>query len=179
MNTALQTVIDEVSGYGIRRILLGYATCGNALAGLHTKHCELIFPRCDDCVTFFLGSMKRRREMPTGIFYITSDWATDENHGLNEYHKMVEEYGEEMAQEIYEMMYENYRYVGVVDTTCCPTSTFRPEAERFATQMDLDVIDVEGSNDWLTQLLTGPWPEDRFFHFPPGHQITATELYLP
>ncbi len=68
LNAALQDVIDELSALGIKRILMGYATCGNALASLHSRQCELIFPRCDDCVTFFLGSMKRRREMPTGIF---------------------------------------------------------------------------------------------------------------
>ena len=177
--TALQEVIDEVSDAGIRKIFMGYATCGNALAGLHTRKCELIIPRCDDCVTFFLGSMKRRREMPTGIFYITSDWATDETHGLHEFQNYVEEYGEEMAQEIYEMMFEHYSYAGILDTTCCPTDTFRPQAEQFAEQMDLEVIDVDGTNDWLTQLLTGPWPENRFFHFPSGYQITAGDLYLP
>ena len=179
LNAALQDIIDELSALGIKRILMGYATCGNALAGLHSRQCELIFPRCDDCVTFFLGSMKRRREMPTGIFYITSDWATDKTYGLHEYQNMVEEYGEEMAQEVYEMMFEHYRYAGILDTTCCPTDTFRPEAEQFAAQMELDVIDIDGSNDWLTQLLTGPWPKERFFCFTAGYQITANDLYLP
>ena len=38
--TALQEVIDEVSDAGIRKIFMGYATCGNALVGLHTRKCD-------------------------------------------------------------------------------------------------------------------------------------------
>lgn len=179
LNGTLQKVIDGAGQNGVKRILLGYATCGNSVAGLDTGVCEMIFPRTDDCVTFFLGSMERRRKMPAGIYYVTHGWLYDEGHGQAYYNEIMERYGRETGGEIYEMMMENYKNVGLIDTHCHEMDGLRKDACAFAGRLGLELIEIDGSDTYLEQLLTGPWEAERFFVFGPGHTITEGELSLP
>lgn len=179
LKETLQKVIDEAAKSGVKRILLGYATCGNSVAGLGTGACEVIFPRTDDCVTFFLGSMERRRKMPAGTYYITHGWLYDEGHGQAYYDEIMEKYGQETGEEIYEMMMENYENAGLVDTHCYEMDGLRKDACAFASCLGLELMEIDGSNTYLEQLLTGPWEEERFFVFGPGHTIAEEELSLP
>lgn len=179
LRKVLQEQIDAAGKSGVRRILLGYATCGNSVAGLRTGSCELILPRTDDCVTFFLGSMDRRRKMPAGTFYVTHGWLYDEGHGQSYYQEILEKYGEETGQEIYEMMMEHYQDVGVLDTHCYEMEQLKKDAHAFAECLGLGYTEIDASNSYLEQLLTGPWEKERFFIFGPDHCITEEELFLP
>lgn len=179
LNETLQRTVEEACRDGAGRILLGYATCGNSVAGLSTGTCEVILPRTDDCVTFFLGSMQRRREMPAGTYYLTHGWLYDGGHGQAYYDEIMEKYGRETGEEIYEMMMENYENAALVDTHCYEMDALKKDARAFADCLGLELLQIDGSNTYLEQMLTGPWDEERFFVFPPGHVIGEEELTLP
>lgn len=179
LKKALQEQIDIAGKSGIRRILLGYATCGNSVAGLQTGTCELIFPRTDDCVTFFLGSMEKRRKMPAGIFYITYGWLYDEGHGQSYYQEIIEKYGEETGTEIFETLMEHYQSMSLLETHCYDTGKLKEDTRAFAERLGLHYTEMDASNTYLEQLLTGPWEEERFFVFGPNHCIAEEELSLP
>lgn len=178
LNETLQKLIDEAGENGVKRILLGYAACGNSVAGLKTGTCELIFPRTDDCITFFLGSMARRREMSTGTCYLTHGWLYEEGRGMAHYNEIMEKYGQELGKEIYEMLMEHYEYAGLVDTHCYEMDAIRKDACAYADCLGLKLMEIDGSNTYLEDLLTGPWDKQRFFVFGPGHQIGDVELIL-
>lgn len=179
LNETLQQAIDEAGRDGAERIFLGYATCGNSVAGIRTGTCEVIFPRTDDCVTFFLGSMQRRRGMPAGTYYLTHGWLYDEGHGQAYYDEIMEKYGRETGGEIYEMMMENYENAALVDTHCYEMAALKEDACAFADCLGLELLQIDGSNTYLERLLTGPWDAERFCVFPPGHVIAEDELTLP
>lgn len=179
LRETLQEMIFQADAQNVKRIFLGYATCGNSVAGLETGGCEVIFPRTDDCVTFFLGSMEQRRQTPSGIYFLTHGWLYDEGHGQAYYDEIMEKYGAETGREIYDMMMENYKYAGIVDTHCYDIKTLTKDACAFAQCLGLDVLEIDGSNGFLEQLLTGPWEPERFFVFGPGCRIGEEELTLP
>lgn len=179
LHETLQTLIHEASENKVKRILLGYATCGNSVAGLETGDCQVIFPRTDDCVTFFLGSMEQRRKLPSGTYFVTHGWLYDEGHGQSYYDEIMERYGAETGKEIYDMMMENYNHVGIVDTHCYEMDSLTKDACAFAQCLGLDVLKIDGRNTYLEQLLTGPWDAEHFFVFEPKSQIAQEELTLP
>lgn len=178
LNASLQDLIDEASESGIKKILLGYATCGNSVAGLQTRNCKLILPRVEDCLRFFFPKGYKGPNVQGGIYYLTYGWLYDEGHGLAYYRQIMEEYGEELGQEIYDMMMINYKYVGLIDTHCYPVNELLPDAERYAASMKMRLLFIDGDNHYLEQLLTGPHPSDTFLTFEPGHCITEKELVL-
>lgn len=179
LRETLQDLIRQADALGVKRIFLGYAACGNSVAGLETGGCQVIFPRTDDCVTFFLGSMEKRRQAPSGTYFLTHGWLYDSGHGQAYYDEIMEQYGPETGREIYDMMMENYKYAAIVDTHCYDMEALTKDACAFAQCLGLEVLKIDGSNKFLEQLLTGPWEPERFFVFGPGCQIGAEELTLP
>lgn len=178
LNASLQDLIDEASELGIKRILLAYATCGNSVAGLHTRNCELILPRTEDCLRFFFPKGYNGPDVKGGIYYLTYGWLYDEGHGLAYYQQIMDQYGEELGQEIYDMMMTNYKYVGLINTHCYDINEILPDAKRYAESMKMELLFIDGDNHYLEQLLTGPYPSDSFLVFEPGHCIAEKELSL-
>lgn len=178
LNSSLQDLIDKASELGVKRILLGYATCGNSVAGLHTRNCTLILPRVEDCLKFFFPKGYNGPDVKGGVYYLTYGWLYDEGHGLACYQEIMEQYGEELGQEIHDMMMANYKYVGLIDTHCYDINEILPDAEKYAKYLNMELLFIDGDNHYLEQLLTGPHPSDSFLSFEPGHCILEKELGL-
>lgn len=81
----LQRIVDEIEEENLRlrksmrfeAITLAYGLCSNGVIGLKSRSLPLVVPRCDDCISLFLGSAERYRElfeqMP-GTFWYNSGW---------------------------------------------------------------------------------------------------------
>lgn len=58
-------------------VVLAYGLCSNRVIGLHSRSLPVIVPRCDDCISLFLGSAERYRklfrELP-GIYWYNNGW---------------------------------------------------------------------------------------------------------
>lgn len=60
----LQRIIDEIErenemlreNQRFEVICLGYSLCSNGVVGLRPRPLPLVIPRCDDCISLFLGS---------------------------------------------------------------------------------------------------------------------------
>ena len=71
LRTELQHAIDKVERENERlpenlryeAIVLAYGLCSNGLIGLRSRTLPLVAPRCDDCISLFLGSADRYREV--------------------------------------------------------------------------------------------------------------------
>lgn len=99
-------------------MLLGFGNCGNAIQGLKSGDFELIVPRLDDCVSLVLGSQRYRERYSREhhAFYLTDGWITGSRTIEVEYNEMIEDYGEEEADELMNMMYVNYNTMAYLDT---------------------------------------------------------------
>ncbi len=172
---------EEIDAADADRVLLGLAFCGNSLAGIRAKSCEVIVPRADDCISVLLGSVARRAELNRTLaaFYLTQGWLRGERNVLVEYRKTVEEYGEETAEELMEMIYGNYRTLCVLDCGIADASAVARETAPMAEALHLQQRTVPATLQWLEDLLTGPWDENRFLRLSPGGQIRSSDLTLP
>lgn len=181
LRTELQKAIDQAAEDGYERILLGFAFCGGGLSGIHSRSCELILPRVDDCITFFLGSPTKRRNVPMGggTYYLTWGWAFDREHLWHSYDQYVEDYGEEMADELMEDMMGNYKQVGVINTHCYELDEIYKLGQEFADKFHLErVVEIDSDNSYAEKLLTGPWEDHQFLVIPPEHKIIDSMLTM-
>lgn len=167
LRSEVQRLLDGCVG---GTVLLAMSLCGNAVAGLETGAHTLVIPRCDDCVSLLLGGNDRRRMWPDAYF-LTRGWMNGDLSLMAEYRRAVEKYGEKRGKRIFSAMLQNYRRLALVDTGCFDADALAPEVSRMAGELGLEPIRLEGSADYLTALLTPPWPEERFLIAAPHSRV--------
>ena len=178
LNSALQEQVDLAAADGFDQILFSFGFCGNSFTGLNTRSCTCIIPRGDDCISLLLGSVKNRQELQAsaGTYFMTKGWIDGERNIMVEYNYTMEKYGEELGEEIFDMMFGHYKRIGILDTNCYEMSDVIREAEEMARTLHLGCEVIPASNNYLKELLTGPWTEERYLILPPERTVRADEL---
>lgn len=177
LREALQEEIDLLQEYD--EILLAYGLCGNGTAGLVSERAVLVLPKFDDCINMMLctGERSARGMAKAGSIYLTRGWIQDEEAVLQKRQEYVEEYGEETASEILEMMYEHYEKIAVIDTGCYELGPVQEYARQAGALLHLEPVTVEGSVSILEKLLKGEW-EENFIVQKPGRPLSALQWEL-
>jgi hypothetical protein len=157
----LQKVIDNSGDYST--LLLGYGLCSRAVAGLQAApHQRLVVPKVDDCIALSLGSRHRYcqefKERP-GTYYFTKGWIEAAEDPLKEYHKSVAKFGEELALWAARECLKHYQRAVLIKTGEEELADSREYVHNFAQFFNLQYEEMEGSLDYLQQLLFGPWDD--------------------
>lgn len=174
----LQEILDSVSHAG--RIILCMGYCGNAVLGLKNGSCELVIPRSEDCITLLLGSKDRRRELmeEEGTYFLTKGWIRGGRTIWNEYEHLKMRCGAARAGRLLREMMRNYSRLAVLDTGAYEISEVKDEAGKIAGMLALRCQTVKGTVEYLKELVSGPWPTQRFLTFGAGAVITEEALEL-
>ena len=182
LRSSLQNAVDCTPEDVFDVIVMGYGLCGSASAGLKT-HMPMIIPRMHDCSAMFLGSS----DMFSHVFghRLSTRWRTcgymercSDNYGCDyklnpEYLKLLEEYGEENAQYVWETMHPPAETDEVVYIEI-DGYEYGSTRKIFANEMTAQgktVEIVKGSTYWFEKLINGPWDEDFFLKLFPGEEI--------
>jgi hypothetical protein len=177
LKLALQEAIDEASKEA-DTIILGYGLCSMAVVGLTATNCTLVVPRVDDCIAIFLGSCsaydEQVRQEP-GTYYLTKGWIEVSDTLLDEYNRTVEQFGEEKAKRIMDIMLKNYKRLVYIDTGTNDQARYQAYARQVADQFSLRYEEITGSNDLVKKMLFGPWDSD-FVVAEPGQTIAYTDF---
>jgi len=180
----LQQAIDEtVDADGI---LLCYGLCGRATDGLTAGKVPVILPRSHDCGGILLGCRKRFetifKPMPStpfssvGFVEHGEYFFTDGEMMLGDnYAALVEQYGEDDAQYIYEAMHPKLdgvlQPIHFIATPEVPSAEAREICRAKAEAEGREFRDLDGSLRLLRMLLRGDWPSDEFLVVSPGRRI--------
>jgi hypothetical protein len=190
MLAELQRHIDSVEPERYQAILMGYGRCNDGLVGLRAPAIPLVIPRAHDCITLFLGSKERYRQYfdsHPGTYFRTSGWiernfASEENGvmrklGLDKtYEQYVEEYGEDNARYIMEMVggwQQKYERLTFIDTGLARHLNYAERTRSDAQAKGWQYEELGGDLDLLRRLLDGDWDDSRFVIVPPGHSVIA------
>lgn len=175
LRQTLQTYIDEAVA---DCIVLGFGFCGNALLGLSApERAPLVFPRADDCITLCLGSQARREGLGSHNYYLIKGWMDSDQNMWAEYRDVVERYGQETADIIYEEMLRGYEKLVTINTHVCDESQLRARAEEMAAVFDLEVSMIEGDDSLTKRLLSGDWDDDSIITLQPGETVTLKHIF--
>ena len=188
----LQRIIDEIErenemlreNQRFEVICLGYGLCSNGVVGLRPRSLPLVIPRCDDCISLFLGSADRYRKLfaeHKGIYWYNPGWIeqaftpSTENYRVQRA-QYAELYGEENADFLMESTnswmhgYESCGYI------TCPLRRY-PKYEAYTKQAAQDFgwtyFEEPGEMGYFEALLHGPWDEERFLVCHPGERVQA------
>lgn len=186
LRAELQRAVDEVERENTllpeklrsAAIVLAYGVCSSGVVGLFSRSLPIVVPRCDDCISLFLGSAERYkvlfREAP-GAYWYNSGWIEQAfTPSMENYARMkagyVERYGEENADFLMEC---ECGWIKKYQSCCFITSPLgdRPEHEAYARKAAEDFgwqfRRIDGSLDYLNALIDGPWEDSRFLICPP------------
>ena len=178
LNHAVQEALDSA---GAERVLLAMGFCGNSLIGVRVPAVELIVPRVDDCISLLLGSVKQRLEISRehSAYFFTEGWLRGERNIWVEHQHMLETYGEELTEELEKSMFGHYRTLGLLDCGIKPVAPLVEGTKMVADGLHLKQQVIPASVCYLEELLTGPWPAERFLTVHGARTITDEDMLLP
>lgn len=195
LNRTLQASIDA-TGPEFDRLAILYGVCGRAAVGLAARAVPLVIPRVHDCIALFLGDAERyRREFRScpGTIYFTPGWCEKEAHpdrhrleasrdewtvkDHQNYPEWAARYGEGNADMIVEFLGSwraNYQRVAFINNGLGDIETYRRQAHELADAAGWKFQEMEGTFDFIVDLLAPELDEKRFLVVPPEHRVVAT-----
>jgi hypothetical protein len=189
----IQEHIDASETGTFDAILLGYALCNNMLEGVQARSKPLIVARAHDCITWFLGSRKRYTEefaAHPGSYYYTAGWLStrqpiDQGNnsmgggtgiGGRSWDDIVEKYGEDNAQYLWEMensWIRNYTHGSHIkfDLSEELSQDVEQRVREICERNDWEYAERKGDMGLLQRWLDGPWDSSEFLRVEPGEEI--------
>lgn len=176
LTARLQEELDKIEA---DRVLLAMGFCGNAVAGIHGNF-EIILPRVDDCISLLLGSVERRMEIARehAAYFFTEGWMRGERNIIVEYEHTLEKYGEEMTETIMEMMYAHYRTLAILNCGVGNVPSLLERTKEIADILHLEQKELPATLDYLEELFTGPWSDEKYIKLVPGQVLDSALLRL-
>ncbi len=172
----LQDELNHLSN--VDQVLLAFGFCGNAILGLTAPDYRIIFPRADDCITLLLGSPERRKVISdeAGTYFLTKGWLDCEKNIWVEYQDAVVRYGNDRADEIFKIILQHYKRLGIIETGAYELENFLKKTELIAKDLKLSHKVIPGNLRYIKKLLTGPWDEE-FVIIHPGETVTLNHVH--
>jgi hypothetical protein len=189
MSARLQEVLEAVDPDRYDAVAMVYGLCNNGTVGVVAPKLRLVIPKAHDCIALFLGSRGRYREYfdaHPGTYYRTSGWLERDDAssagdttipqqlGLTtSYEQLVEQYGEENAKYVMEMMgggEQHYDRLTFIRMGIEGEDRFRDQARDEAEQKQWQFEELKGDMGILRKLIYGEW-DDEFLVLEPGESL--------
>ena len=159
-------------------IMLTFALCGNALAGIGSNRATLVLPKFDDCIHILTsGEHGSRGEVDCRTLYYTGGWLKSDRFIGKDFESCVARYGPKKAGYIYNAMLKNYRCMQLLDTQSYDMQQYRGMAADTAARLGLAYSEGPGSIRILKKLFLGEW-DDEFLIAQPGERFSM-EQFIP
>jgi hypothetical protein len=179
MRARLQEAVDRVDATPYDAVLLGYALCGNGVAGLESRTLPLVIPRAHDCIALLMGGRERYQsyfENHPGVFFRSTGWL-ERGEDLDQAALLIACYGEDNGRYLFEQFngyQRNYRQLAYIATGLEPDGSFEQQAREEAARRGWQFESIQGDLGLFERLVAGDWDEADFLVVPPGWRVKPT-----
>jgi hypothetical protein len=183
----LQECVDRVDAKEYDAVLMGYALCGNGLAGLCARAVPVVVPRAHDCIALLMGSRhtyQKYFDAHPGVYFRSTGWLergagieqvfSGKNGVGHTLEELISRYGEDNGQYLWEEMTKykrTYNKLTYIETGLEPDSRFEESARDEAGKKGWEFEKMAGSLTLFEQLVSGSWPEKDFLVVKPGWRV--------
>lgn len=169
----LQQLPDEID-----TVLVAMGFCGGAWQDVSCAR-TLVIPRIADCVALALTTSEQYAPdlKELGHMYIFGDGDTGFSvHAV--YDSLCQEHDKEMADIIFDMYFEHYYHLDIIDNGLydCYNPDYVAQAQKEADRIHAQLDFVSGSNLLLEKLVSGKW-DHQFLVVAPGVKITQGNFF--
>ena len=179
MRARLQEAADRVDATRYEAVLLGYALCGNGVAGLVSRTLPVVIPRAHDCIALLMGGRDRYRsyfESNPGTYFRSTGWL-ERGEDLDQAALLIARYGEDNGRYLFEQFngyQRNYRQLAYIATGLEPDGSFERQAREEAAHHGWQFETIRGDLRLFERLVAGDWDENDFLVVPPGWRVKPT-----
>lgn len=181
LNTRLQTKINELEKI-YSTILVGYGLCSNGISGIKSEMSTLVFIRAHDCITFFLGSKTKYREIfdrYPGTYWYNTGWIETSNLPNEKFYierkkHYLEKYDEDTAQFLIDSEIQwlsKYNTLSYINQGIIDESDYLTFSKNSADFLNWEFKEFEGNLDLMKDWLSGNWENDRYLVLEPGRKL--------
>lgn len=159
LSAELQSRIDSIEATDI---LLAFALCGNAIAGIKSERARLIVPRFDDCIHFLVSHTPgdRGNTVDCRTLYYTDGWFDSDLTLSNKYYECAARRGEKKAKLVYHSMLKEYRSVHLIDTKAYDMKKAQKKLQSVAELFELTPGIDMGTVRILEKLFSHDWDQE-------------------
>lgn len=159
-------------------VLVAMGFCGGSWDQVIADR-RIVLPRVDDCITLLLHQNDEYQPnlKQMGHMYML-DGDPEKFSPETMFENLSEKYEQWKAEALFDMWFENYHFLDVIDTGLfdCYSESFAAQAQRSADLIHCALDYVPGSNRLLEKLLRGQWDE-QFLVAEPGHKIVHKDFF--
>ena len=171
MRTQVLKTIESLSPE-VDTVLVAMGFCGGSWQDVVSDR-RIVIPRVDDCVTMVMTTEDKWNPnlKEAGHMYLFGEGLSGFSiEGI--YQDLRRQYDEEMADMVFEMYFENYHHLDIVDTGLydCYDLAYVEKAQAEADRIEAEIDYVPGSNHLLEKLVSGRWDE-QFLVVEPGKKM--------
>lgn len=162
----------------INTVLVAMGFCGGSWQDV-TCPKKLVIPRVDDCVSLVMTTTEKVNPCTKQMGHMYVFGGESEGFSIGGiYESLIKEHGAEVGQSVFDMYFENYRNVDIIDTGVydCYDPDFVEAVQTDADRIHAELDYVSGSNLLLEKLVSGRW-DDQFFIVEPGKRITQGDFF--
>jgi hypothetical protein len=175
LRESVQDGIDEVPAeYDTVLLLFGF--CGNAMVGVRTGAHRAVLPKAADCIPLFLGSRETRNGYGVRRYFFTEGYLKAESNPASDHARLTARYGEAKARMITREMLQYYEHLSIVDTGVFDVAKASATVAELSAVTGVPVDVLPGDLRLIRMLIEGDWPDDEFFVFEPGSEITFYDV---
>ncbi len=160
---------------------MAYGLCSNGILGVKSANRELVVPRCHDCIALFLGSPRaygEAFESRPGTYYLTPGWVAAKKDPLGIiYDDYAPKHGIDTALWVMEEELKHYTHIALINTGVGDIDQLRARTRDNCKQLKKEYCEIQGSLDYFTKLIEGPYDEDKFLILPAGRELSQ-EMFL-
>ncbi len=159
-------------------VLVAMGFCGGSWQDV-TSDKKLVIPRVDDCVSLVMTTEEKLEPCTKKMGHMYVFGGESDGFSIGGiYESLLKEHDEETAQMIFDMMFENYRNVDIVDTGLydCYDPAFVETVQRDADRIHAELDYVPGSNLLLEKLFSGRW-DRQFYVAEPGKTVKQGDFF--